>query len=103
MSYRQLRDAVRAANLNQDANFTFREEAAPAAARPIMQLHVSYDSGNEYLRLDQLLDQLRRVGAVQVFEFRGRGTGEPPKFVADVRCQDATYQLLYHLPNEQAG
>lgn len=97
MSYKRLRNAICTANVNGGAVLDFTKQVVCVAAVPIKQLHVSYKSGNESLRLDQLLEQLDAVGKVEVFEYRGRGSQETPRIVADVRFDDETYQLVYHL------
>jgi hypothetical protein len=100
MSYEIIEQAVRECNPNHDAQFAFTRKLVCKGGLPISQIHVRYLDGNEYLRLDHLLDQLRAVTEVQVFEYRGRGREETPRLVADVKFGDKIFQLLYDLPND---
>jgi hypothetical protein len=93
-----LGEALKQAQVDTDADLELTESSAMAGAIvPIKQLHASYRSGNEYLRLDTLLCALGDVGTVKVFEYRGRGAGEKPTLVADVDIAGELYQLIYHL------
>jgi len=100
MSYDAIEQAVRRANVNGDAQFEFSRNKEFLAGVTTNQLHVRYVHGNEYLQLDHLLDELRAVAEVQVFEYRGRGRQETPRFVAEVAFEDTIFQLLYDLPND---
>lgn len=78
--------------------YDFTEHSAVAGISLIRQLHVTYRSGNEYLRLDTLLEGLAAVGTVQVFEFRGRGRNDAPQLMADIKVGSEVCQLIYLLP-----
>lgn len=99
MSLKVLRDAVNQASAPQSVEFRFEERHVLVGPVGTWQLRVTYVRGNEYLRLDRLLDELRKTGKVEVFEFRGRGRDELPTIVADVRMGDKVFQLVYELPN----
>ena len=98
MSYAHLRQAVEAANVNHECSFDLQEHVEQVGGQPVTQLIVSYRSGNEYLRLDRLLENL---GTVRVFEFRGRGAGDLFSLVADVAFDREVFQLIYRLPYER--
>jgi hypothetical protein len=98
MSLDVLRKAIESAMVGQDVDLQFNEHSVTIATLTVPQLRVSYQSGNEYMRLDRLLDYLRSVGTVEAFEFRGRGRSEVPTIVVDVRIDDNVVQLVYDLP-----
>lgn len=92
-----LREAVEHAQVGTEGVLEFSERLKIAGSNVAKQLHVSYQSGNEYLRLDTLLAALQQAGTVKVFEYRGRGAGEQPRLVADVEVAGEIFQLIYHL------
>ena len=95
--FESLRTALEKAQVGTDGELELTESSAMAGIKAIKQLHASYRAGNEYLRLDTLLDELRAAGAVKVFEFRGRGAGEQPRLVVDIDIAGEAFQLIYHL------
>lgn len=99
--YEKVRFAIEAANVNGDAEFGYGQEMLSVAGKKVNQLRVQYSGGNEYLRLDTMLRCLGEIGKLLLFEFRGRGTGESPKLVAEMRVQDEVYQILYFLPDSE--
>lgn len=92
-----LRGAFQNAQVEADGEYEFTESSEMLGINVVKQLHVSYRSGNEYLRLDLLLQALGKVGTVVVFEFRGRGQQEQIRIVADVNIAGEIYQLIYSL------
>ena len=92
-----LQAALKKAQVDTGCELELTELSAMAGINAIKQLHVSYRAGNEYLRLDTLVDELRAIGAVKVFEFRGRGASEQPRLVAEIDIAGETFQLIYHL------
>jgi hypothetical protein len=91
----QIRQAVTDANINHDAEFAF-DVVRGLNQQP--RLIVRYIKGNEYLRLDRLMERLRQIGEVTIFEFRGRGRTERPSLIADMRIDGENIQLIYELP-----
>ena len=96
--YDALRDAIKAASVNGDANFAFSEQTASIATVTVKQLHVEYKSGNEYLRIDKLITALSKCGDFQLCEYRGRGGDDGKlRLVCDIKLDGDLYQLIYHL------
>jgi hypothetical protein len=96
--YDALRIAIKAANVNGDADFAYSERTAAIAAVTVKQLHVEYKSGNEYLRLDRLIAALSECADLQLCEYRGRGGDDGQRrLVCDVTFDGDPYQLVYHL------
>ncbi len=71
--FTSLRNAFTQAKVGSDSDLDYEETSAAVAAITIKQLHVTYKTGNEYLRLDRLYEALQKCGTVKVFEFRGQG------------------------------
>ena len=96
--YDALRGAIKAANVNGDADFAFSEQTAPIGAVTVKQLHVEYKSGNEYVRIDRLIAALSECGDFQLCEYRGRGGDDGKlRLVCDIKFDGDRYQLIYHL------
>jgi hypothetical protein len=95
--YSQLRSAFESANVNHDAEFSYDQETLNMAGTVFNQLRIQYSGGNEYLRLDILMKALCDIGNLLLFEYRGRGGQESPRFVAEVKANDHVYQLIYFL------
>lgn len=95
--FTSLRAAFSQAQVGTDAFIDFAESSDVIAGVLVHQLRVSYQRGNEYIRLDSLLSALGRVGKVDVFEYRGRGRNELPSLVADVLAGGERYRLMYAL------
>lgn len=96
--YKTIRDAIITANVNGDANFAFSEKTVAIAAVTVKQLHVEYESGNEYLRIDKLITALSECGDFQLCEYRGRGDDDGKRLlVCDVEFDGDPYQVIYHL------
>ena len=95
-----LKQAFELATTGNGAEYDFRESSATVGGVAGELLLVEYRSGNEYIRLDILLDALRKLGKDADIEFRGRGEPQErsPKFVAGVRIEGEYYQLVYFLP-----
>jgi hypothetical protein len=97
-----LKDAISKANINSDAKFDYEVRPEIEAAVMFTNVFVTYRDGNEYLRLDTLLDTLREKGKVEFFEFRGRGSREPHVLAIQVRLDGQRCQLIYNLPTSES-
>jgi hypothetical protein len=92
-----LRAALKKAQVGTDGELEFAEASETVGIMVIKQLHASYRAGEEYMRLDTLLEELRTLGTVKVFEFRGHRAGAEPRLVADIDIAGERFQVIYHL------
>ncbi len=93
--FNSLRKAIERAQVDTGGKLDFQRKTVAVAGITAEQLIVSYISGNEYLRLDRLIENLNEVGQVSLFEYRGRGMDEIPSFLVEVKIDNSTYQLIY--------
>lgn len=97
------KQAFREANVGDDCEFEYKAATYMAAAVKITQCGVSYKSGNEYLRLDILLQALGSYGRIDMVELRGRGGNDVNQILIDMDLEGSSHQVIYLLPSEQGS
>ena len=94
-----VRQAFHEANATHDCTLTYTTRITSYAALSIAQCIVSYESGNEFFRLDTLIESFRRFGEIARIEFRGRGGSDATQLLFEFIFDGKPHQVIYVLPN----
>jgi hypothetical protein len=95
-----VRQAFHDANVGADCNFSFNTKSTAFGVTPISQCIVEYQTGNEYIRLDKLIESFRRFGEITLIEYRGRGSNDSIQIGFEFKFEDELHQVIYLLPND---
>ncbi len=93
-----VKQAFYEANVNHDCVFEYTPTTTAAAMFPVSQCIVRYESGNEYIRLDTLINSLGKFGTVSLIEYRGRGHNDDNQLVFEFKFYGVIHQVIYILP-----
>jgi hypothetical protein len=93
-----VKQAFYAANLGHDCKLKYRLQNQVVAALSVAQCIVEYESGNEYIRLDKLIDSFRSFCDIKLIEYRGRGSSEDIQLLFEFNFQGKPHQVIYILP-----
>lgn len=93
-----VKQAFYAANVCRDCNFKITPQTKTVAAISVPQCIVEYESGNEFIRLDNLISSFSGFGAVKLIEYRGRGGTDANQLLFEFNFEGQPHQVVYILP-----
>ena len=93
-----VKQAFHAANVCHDCNFKYTLQTKVVAALSVAQCIVEYESGNEFIRLDKLIDSFRGFGDIKLIEYRGRGSSDAIQLLFEFKFEGQPHQVIYILP-----
>lgn len=93
-----VKQAFHAANVCHDCIFKYTLQTKMAAVLPVSQCIVEYETGNEYIRLDTLIEAFHRFGDVKLIEYRGRGSTDAIQLLFEFKFEGQPHQVVYILP-----
>lgn len=93
-----VQQAFHEANVCHDCVFRFETRSVVFAGLQGTQCIVTYESGNEYIRLDKLIACLNKSGEIKLIEFRGRGREEASHLLIEFKFENEPHQVIYLLP-----
>ena len=92
-----VKGAFRASNVNDDCVFSFTTKTTTVAGLSVAQCLVKYVSGNEYIRIDMLVDAFRGLGEITLIEYRGRGSTDAVQLLFEFKIKKLRHQVIYLL------
>jgi hypothetical protein len=77
-------------------------EEVESVGQTVPVLHVHYRSGNEYINLIYVIDELKKLGET-IAAYHGRGTNEKPRLAFEVTDHERNrVVVLWHLDDVSA-